>query len=133
MVLAYFVPTATTQTASILTMSAGLITNLWFLTEVSESCVKFQILRGNKMTRDPRDARIQKLEKRIKDMQSAIEEANDHIADALDHANTYTKSDEVRPSALQAFDKAEVAHRYLTPFDQHRKLSNEDCTVSRDN
>lgn len=47
-------------------------------------------------------------------------EANDKLAEALNHANTHMKADEIRPSAMMAFDAVQEAHLKLNEIDPTR-------------
>lgn len=61
--------------------------------------------------------------------QSVIEQVDELLADALDHANTYVSHDEVRPSAVMGFDKVEKARLELNKIDE-RNFTEEDVPNS---
>lgn len=57
---------------------------------------------------------------------AAIEEANDRLADTMRQANIYQRHDEVRPSAIRAFDEAEEAVRTLVAVDPTRSFDDQE-------
>ena len=59
------------------------------------------------------------------DLLDAIEEANDLLADVMRDGNTYTGHDEVRPSAVRGFDRAQEAHTRLVEVDPTRTSPDE--------
>lgn len=50
--------------------------------------------------------------------QNIVEDVDDALKEALEHANTYTSHDELRPSALRAFDLVEQARERLDAIDE---------------
>ena len=52
------------------------------------------------------------------DVQKVVEEVDDHLQNALQHAQTYHKHDDVRPSALMAFDEVNEAREALDAIDE---------------
>jgi len=59
------------------------------------------------------------------EQEEIIEDANDLLAEALHDANVYCGHEEVRPSALRAFDKMQEAHNLLEEIDPSRSVSSE--------
>jgi len=51
-----------------------------------------------------------------------IEEANDLLAESLHDANVYMRADELRPSAVRAFDRVQEAHNRLVEVDASRSV-----------
>ena len=51
-------------------------------------------------------------------VQETVETVDGLLQSALEHANTYTEHDEVRPSALMAFDAVEEARMKLDNIDE---------------
>lgn len=56
---------------------------------------------------------------------AAVEEANDLLADVMRDAGTYAAHDEVRPSAIRGFDRAQEAHTRLVDVDPTRTTPDE--------
>ena len=50
--------------------------------------------------------------------QDVIEAVDDHLKAALKRANRYCEHDEVRPSAIMAFDEIEEARKELDKIDK---------------
>lgn len=61
------------------------------------------------------------------EVQEAVEQVDEHLQEALKHANTYVSHDEVRPSATMAFDEVERARKELDKIDE-RDFNSEDDT-----
>lgn len=61
-----------------------------------------------------------------RELLDAVEEANDLLVDAMDHANRYTSHEEVRPSAVLALRRAETAHATLSRVDPTREITDEE-------
>lgn len=51
-------------------------------------------------------------------VQATVETVDELLQRALNHANTYTEHDDVRPSALLAFDAVEKARMKLDKIDE---------------
>jgi len=51
------------------------------------------------------------------DIQAVVEEVDQHLQSALRKAETYTDHDDVRPSALIAFDEVNEARQKLDEID----------------
>lgn len=51
-------------------------------------------------------------------IQETVERVDKKLQDALELANTYSQHEEVRPSAVMAFDKIEEAREELDKIDQ---------------
>lgn len=56
--------------------------------------------------------------------QDVIEDVDDALKKALEHANIYTSHDQLRPSALRAFDLVEDARERLDAIDA-REFNND--------
>ena len=52
------------------------------------------------------------------DVQDVVEEVDDILKEGLEHANTHMQHEEVRPSAVMAFDKIEEAREKLDEIDE---------------
>lgn len=52
------------------------------------------------------------------DVQEVVEEVDDLLQSALGYANVYTSHDEVRATAVRAFDKVEKARKKLDEIDE---------------
>ena len=50
--------------------------------------------------------------------QEVVEEVDELLVEALDNANMYCKHDDVRPSAIRAFDAVEKARFKLDEIDE---------------
>jgi hypothetical protein len=50
--------------------------------------------------------------------QDVVEAVDDLLKEALEHANTYVSHEQVRPSAMMAFDKVEDARHELDKIDE---------------
>lgn len=59
-------------------------------------------------------------------VQETVEEVDELLRDALEHGNTYRKHEEVRPSAMMAFDAVEEARMALDKIDNREFKSNID-------
>ena len=56
--------------------------------------------------------------------QEVVEEVDSLLQEALEHAETYHTHDEIRPSAVMAFDKVNKARLKLDEID-NREFNNE--------
>jgi len=52
------------------------------------------------------------------DVQATVEDVDARLQSALDHANTYVSHEDVRPSAVMAFDHVEAAREALDAIDE---------------
>lgn len=57
---------------------------------------------------------------------AAIEQANDELSDAVPAMNRYASHDDVRPSAIQAFDRLQDALDVLADVDPTRSKGDAD-------
>jgi len=53
----------------------------------------------------------------MSDIQDTVEEVDELLQEALQHANTYASHEEARPSAIMGFDKVEEARIALDEID----------------
>jgi len=58
------------------------------------------------------------------DTQEVVEDVDDLLQEALQHANTYMKHEKVRGSAIASFGKVEEARQKLDEIDE-REFNNE--------
>jgi len=59
----------------------------------------------------------------MSDTQEVVEDVDEHLQKALKHANRYVKHDDVRPSAVMAFDELEKARKELDKIDEREFVS----------
>lgn len=52
------------------------------------------------------------------DTQAVVEQVDELLREALEHANRYRENDEVRPSAVMGFDKVDKARKELDKIDE---------------
>ena len=60
----------------------------------------------------------------LTDVQETVETVDELLQSALEHANMYTSHEDVRPSALMAFDCIEEARMELDKIDE-REFNND--------
>jgi ACT domain-containing protein len=60
------------------------------------------------------------------EVQEVVEEVDQHLKSALEHANTHMSHDDIRPSALMAFDEVEEARQALNKIDERDFTTEED-------
>lgn len=52
------------------------------------------------------------------EIQEVVEEVDEHLQKALEHATTYISHEQIRPSAAMGFDEVEEARKKLDEIDE---------------
>lgn len=52
------------------------------------------------------------------EVQEVVEAVDEHLQEALKHANVYVSQEKVRPSATMAFDEVDKARKVLDKIDK---------------